>query len=86
MTFFRFILLAGIIAILVKWLWPDGTPKKKRPSLRRSAPAVEEMQRDPICGTYVPASLAITLTRGKDTYYFCSGDCRDKFNENTKTS
>jgi hypothetical protein len=34
------------------------------------------MVRDPICGTYVVRSRALTAVRGRDTAWFCSEDCR----------
>ena len=76
---FRLILLAGIVYLLFKWLRKSGPPKKMEQTFRRRDPAVEEMMRDPVCGTYVPASQAVTLQREKETFYFCCADCRDKF-------
>jgi YHS domain-containing protein len=34
------------------------------------------MVRDPICGTFVVRSRALTAVRGRDTAWFCSEDCR----------
>jgi YHS domain-containing protein len=39
----------------------------------------EEMVRDPECGTYVPRSDAVKLQSKGATHYFCSTDCRDKY-------
>lgn len=39
----------------------------------------EEMIKDPECGTYVPRNDAVKAQlKGKD-HYFCSTDCRDKY-------
>ena len=86
MTFFRFILLAMIVYIIFKWIWKDDKPKQKKPPAHQGEQVVEEMKQDPVCGTYVPASLAVTATHKGATVYFCSSACRDKFNENKKTS
>jgi YHS domain-containing protein len=37
------------------------------------------MVQDPVCGTWVPASQALSIRQGKETIHFCSPDCRDKF-------
>ncbi|OGP23140.1 MAG: hypothetical protein A2X93_02335 [Deltaproteobacteria bacterium GWC2_56_8] len=39
----------------------------------------EEMVLDPVCGSYVPESSALSAKRGGETAHFCSPDCRDKF-------
>ena len=38
-----------------------------------------EMARDPICGTFVDMTEAITVRNGDKRYYFCGYDCRDAF-------
>lgn len=84
---FQFILLAAIIYILYRWL-RQGTPKPRGgghpPSsaagpFHRSPGPVEEMVQDPVCGTWVPLSQAVTLKRDRKTLFFCSPECRDKF-------
>ena len=39
----------------------------------------EEMVQDPVCKSYVPLSSAITLTTPGGRVYFCSNECRDKY-------
>ena len=78
---FQFILLAAIIYILYKWI--RGAPPARRQSkVDHPPPAtgqVEEMVQDPVCGTWIPVSQALTANRGGETFYFCSSECRDKF-------
>lgn len=50
-------------------------PRRDQPS----SPAGGELKRDPVCGTFVPASTAFVKQVGGDTIHFCSADCRDKF-------
>jgi len=83
---FRLILLAGIIYILFKWLRKSGPSAPKPRPFDKSGGRIEEMMQDPVCGTYVPASQAVTLTREKETFYFCSVECRDKFKQIPKTN
>jgi Cu+-exporting ATPase len=43
------------------------------------APAPQSLKKDPVCGTFVSAATALQKTKGGETYYFCSAECRDKF-------
>jgi uncharacterized protein len=81
----RLILLAGIVYLLLKWLRRSAPSAPKPRAFNKSGGRIEEMMRDPVCGTYVPASQAVTLQREKETLYFCSAGCRDKFEEIPKT-
>jgi uncharacterized protein len=85
---FRFLLLAGLVYILYKWLWKGEGPvffrsKKKKPSTGSSTapPVIEEMKRDPVCGTFVPVNQAVKEKTGTTVYYFCSEECKQKFHE-----
>lgn len=86
MPFFNLILLALIVYSIFKWIWKDDKPKRKSAPAQPGGQTVEEMKQDPVCGTYVPASLAVTVTHKGATVYFCSGACRDKFKQIQKTS
>jgi YHS domain-containing protein len=44
-----------------------------------AVPTAVKMERDPVCGTYVVPSKAITLAKGRETLYFCSERCRDEW-------
>ena len=37
------------------------------------------LKKDPVCGTYVPISTAVTRTVGGELVYFCSQECAEKF-------
>jgi uncharacterized protein len=49
-----------------------GGPRPRRDS---KTPAVP-LARDPVCGTYVVPSRALTSGSGRDVHYFCSERCR----------
>lgn len=53
-------------------LKPPGPPAEK-------TSRGEEMVQDPECGTYVPSNDAIKVQLKGETHYFCSTDCRDKY-------
>jgi YHS domain-containing protein len=42
-----------------------------------------QMAKDPVCGTYVVPDRAVSTTVGRQTIYFCSTACRDKFQAKT---
>jgi YHS domain-containing protein len=50
-------------------------PKTTERDIRTSG----ELHKDPSCGTFVLTDSAFTLADDGITYYFCSKDCRDKF-------
>jgi len=49
---------------------PAGPPR---------GPGPQSLKKDPVCGTFVSTATAIQKTKGGETYYFCSAECRDKF-------
>jgi uncharacterized protein len=42
-----------------------------------------QMVRDPVCGTFLLPSNALTLAEGSTRVYFCSEACRDKYRART---
>lgn len=38
-----------------------------------------EMVEDPVCGKFIEKHHGYQLSRGTETFYFCSWDCREKF-------
>ena len=79
------VLLLGILLILIArafWRVVDGVMEAAGGAPRRGrsrAPAVK-LVRDPVCGTFVSPQSALTANARGATYYFCSDDCRRKFN------
>jgi len=66
----------------------SGQPAQaRRPGPRRGNGGVPaqgvQMARDPVCGTYVVPDRAVSLTAGRQTWYFCSDACRDKYRAST---
>jgi YHS domain-containing protein len=75
--FLFFLLLAAGYAFLRIFL------KQLQQGPRRSAPpptrSGEQMVRDPVCGTYLPASTAIAAEIDGQSHHFCSAACRDAY-------
>jgi YHS domain-containing protein len=55
----------------------QASPRARTPTLG------VQMARDPICGTFVVPDRATALTTGRQTVYFCSPACRDRFTAGT---
>lgn len=80
----KYLLIAAAIYIVYR-LFANDLKKKKAEQEQMEKKETEEkiasgdMVPDPECGVYVSIEDAISVKNGKDTYYFCSYDCRDKF-------
>jgi YHS domain-containing protein len=77
--------LRSIIGVVLKGVKDSFTNPQAPPGgpgqsgRAASIPKAEELKKDPVCGTYIAPSTAIQKTVGGMTYYFCSPECRDKF-------
>ena len=84
----KILVIVVIIYVLYKALW-KGEPfgflrnKKKRRVPQTPQKAIEEMKKDPVCGTYIPVHEARTLNSGNEIQYFCSEECKEKFQKET---
>ena len=79
----RYLLLLVLVAIVARAFWRviDGVVEGMRgpaPAARTPAAGVQ-MERDPVCGTFVVRERAVTLDSGDRRVYFCSAGCRDKY-------
>jgi YHS domain-containing protein len=81
----RFLLLAILILFVARAFWRvmDGVIEaaggKRRAGGGGGAARPVKLQRDPVCGTFVAPSNALSLTNGRTTLYFCSERCRDEY-------
>jgi len=53
-------------------------PRKKREGTG-SGGEVEKMEKDPVCGTYVPEKTSLKLKSEGTMYHFCSEKCREEY-------
>jgi YHS domain-containing protein len=81
----RLVLLGVLIYVLYKILWKgDWFPSlfSKNSKRRNNSPTggpIEQMKRDPVCGTFIPENQAIKYKNGKETLYFCSEECKQTY-------
>lgn len=57
------------------------SPSTPQPQAAREPTVISggELKKDPVCGTYVSAALAVTRTVNGELVHFCSKECRDKY-------
>jgi uncharacterized protein len=84
----RFLLLGLLFVLIARSFWRfidsivEGASGRPR---RRSGPPDRgvAMVRDPVCGTFVVPSNALTLAGQDGPLYFCSEQCRRAFRART---
>jgi YHS domain-containing protein len=77
------VILAGILILLIArafWRLMDGIIQAAGGTSRTPVkPAAVKLVRDPVCGTHIAPSSALTLAADGTTHYFCSESCRERF-------
>ena len=58
---------------------PRNAPRPTAPPQEPTVVAGGDLKKDPVCGTYISTSLAVTRKVKGEVVYFCSNECRDKF-------
>ena len=76
---YALLLLLVSVAIRAVWRFLEGVVQGAGDP-RRDASGVPQaggrMVKDPVCGTYVVQTRALTASRGEETAWFCSEACR----------
>ncbi len=79
----RFILFGLLLLFLIRAVWRLLEGVVEGATGGRRGPGVPErgakMVRDPVCGTFVVQSRALSAARGSETAFFCSEDCRRRW-------
>jgi YHS domain-containing protein len=78
----RYLLLAILILIVARLFWRlmDGVLEAAGGTTRsRRKAAATKLVRDPVCGTFVAPTTALTADAGGMTHYFCSEKCQSEF-------
>lgn len=78
------ILLRFIILILILWLIRRVlarffSPSRAGQQQGNQVASPNNMVKDPVCGMYMDARLAIRMEERKEVIFFCSEDCRNKY-------
>jgi YHS domain-containing protein len=84
-AFIREFIIPLLVFLLLRSLLRGFFAGFRRPASRSSNPAPPlvkpggTLHKDPVCGTYVSSDSGIAETIGRQTVYFCSTECRDKY-------
>ena len=84
----RVILLTILVLLVARAFWRliDGIMEAAGgPTRRRAQSPAVKLVRDPVCGTFVLPSKALTSGSGSNTRYFCSEKCRQDYNRGRST-
>jgi YHS domain-containing protein len=87
-------LILSVVLARAVWRFIDGisqgvsgasSPRSAAPTRRDGhVPATGvQMERDPVCGTYVVPARAVVVADGARRVYFCSAACRDAYRART---
>ena len=72
-------LLRYVIGWIVRGVAQVLAPGRSSPQAKSEPRAGGELKRDPVCGTFVPASSSVKRTVKGEVIHFCSAECRDKY-------
>jgi YHS domain-containing protein len=77
----RVLLIAIVVLLIARAFWRVVDGILEAAGGGRSARGSEPVKlvRDPVCGTYVAPTVALSLSAGGSTHYFCSEECRAKY-------
>lgn len=82
-SIFLITIVRGVIGIILKGFSELISPSQQNRAAARppggEIPLSGVLKKDPVCGTYTAAATSIKQTFGKETLYFCSPQCRDKY-------
>lgn len=83
LALFGITLIRMVIGVLAKMFSGSvaGEPSRQHATRRSQVPAGGVLQKDPVCGTFVPERGAVKVISAGVTYYFCSEECAKKFRE-----
>ena len=84
----RFLLLALVLRAVVSFvrgLLSGASGSRSKGASRANRPVDVDnvpLVKDPICGTYIDRSHAVSIRSGSTVHYFCSETCKRMFHQN----
>ncbi len=85
LAIFLISIVRAVIGIILKGFSELISPRQQQQGTAGNVPSGAEvplsgeLKRDPVCGTYTSAATSLKQIVGKETVYFCSPKCRDKY-------
>ncbi|MEO8026227.1 MAG: hypothetical protein ABI823_07125 [Bryobacteraceae bacterium] len=73
--------LRAVIGVILKGFGELFQPSAGSPSTSSASDPAQpqSLKKDPVCGTFVVSSTPHRKAIGATQFYFCSPECRDKF-------
>jgi YHS domain-containing protein len=62
----------------------SGDPRARRDVDVPNDAVTRKLVRDPVCGMHIAEGLALPLSQGAETLFFCSAECREKYLSQTR--
>jgi uncharacterized protein len=78
----RILLLLLVIRLVMRFV--EGLMRGLREPARPQ-PTGGRLVRDPVCGTFVPETRALSSRAGDDVFFFCSEACRDAWRRGARS-
>jgi|SRR3954465_8584153 len=84
-TIFALTIMRSVIGMIMRGFSDLMSSDQQRTGMGQQPPPSAagapggELKRDPVCGTYVPASTGFRKTVAGQVVHFCSAECRDRF-------
>jgi YHS domain-containing protein len=90
-TLIRFVFWVLIVSWVIKLVWRlfsggfagssdrDAAARTRNEAGQDAAPVSKRLVRDPVCGMHMAEELALPLSTNSETFYFCSQECRAKY-------
>ena len=82
----RFLIRVAIVFVIVmaaisalRGMFAPSSPQQSPAGKNSGQNKAGKLGKDPVCGTYVSQDQSLTMTRGSETFHFCSEECHDKF-------
>jgi len=82
----RFLIRVAVVFVIVmaaisavRGIFAPASPRKSPVGGSAGPSKTGKLIKDPVCGTYVSQDQSLTMTRGSETFHFCSEECHDKF-------
>ena len=82
----RFLIRVAVVFVIVmaaisalRGMFGPSSPQRSQAEGTSGPTKAGKLMKDPVCGTYVSQDQSLTMTRGSETFHFCSQECHDKF-------
>ena len=85
---FGYLIRFLVLMVLVRMAWKFLTGLVGGVTTRPQVPPTEgiSLVRDPVCGTHLDRTRAVTVRLRGEMYYFCSEDCRAAFDQGSRAA